>query len=140
MRETILIAVHSGKLDDLRTALELNEMRPDVADEPVEDIIAFWRKASKAGDGGEILDVLGRLLDQPPAIVPLGRDIENNRIYVWPALAERPDGPWTAAEDTALAALMPLEDATAVKAAKRWPWWRLAIGADGTWHSFRREK
>ena len=59
MRETILLAVRSGRIDDMRTALELNEMRPDVSDAPVDDIIAYWRGLSKDGSGREILDALG---------------------------------------------------------------------------------
>jgi hypothetical protein len=140
MRETILMAVRSGKIDELKTAIELNEMRPDVSDQPVDDIIAYWRHGSKNGDGREILDALGKILDQPPAVLPLGRDIENNAIYVWPALAERDPTSLTPPEDAVLAELMPPDEAAAVKAAKRWTWWRIAIGADGTWHSFRREK
>jgi hypothetical protein len=140
MRETILMAVRSGRIDDLKTAIELNEMRPDVSDLPVDDIIAYWRQGSKAGDGREILDALGKILEQPPAVLPLGRDIENNAIYVWPALAERDLTKLAPADDVLLADLMPTDDVATVKAAKRWTWWRIAIGADGTWHSFRREK
>ena len=83
---------------------------------------------------------LAQLASQPPAIVPLGRDIENNRIFVWPAVAERDLSRLSAADDAAIGQLMPPEQATALKASKHWTWWRLAIGADGTWHSFRREK
>jgi len=25
-----------------------------------------------------------------------------------------------------------------MREAKRWQWWRLAIGADGTWHAFHK--
>jgi hypothetical protein len=140
MRETILIAVRSGKIADLRTALELNEMRPDIADEPVEDPIAHLKTLSKDGEGREILAVLGQVLDMPPAVVPLGRDIENNAIYVWPYLAERDLAALEPKETADLAKLVPADEAAAMVAGKRWTWWRLAIGADGTWHSFRREK
>lgn len=140
MRDAILAAVRSGKLIDLKTALELNEMRPDIADTPVDDPVAYFTSQSKDRKGAEILEVLGKLLASNPATVPLGRDIENNAIYVWPYLAERDLASLTAQEEADLAALMPAEDVTAIKAAKRWVWWRLSIGADGTWHSFRREK
>ena len=86
------------------------------------------------------LDVLAAILEMQPAAVPFGRDIENNAIFVWPYLAERDVTKLTAKEESDLAKLMPAEDASAMKAAKRWTWWRLAIGADGTWHSFRKEK
>jgi hypothetical protein len=140
MRETILMAVRSGKIEELKTAIELNEMRPDVSDRPVDDIIAYWRQASKTGDGRDVLDALGTILEQPPAVLPLGRDIENNAIYVWPALAERDLAQLTPVEDAELAKFMSPDEVAAMKAAKRWTWWRIAIGADGTWHSFRRDK
>ena len=140
MRDAILTAVRSGKLIDLKTALELNEMRPDIADVPVDDPVAYFANQSKDGKGLEILAVLDKILALSPAAVPLGRDIENNAIFVWPYLAERDLSKLTPQEETDLAALMPAEDAAAIKAAKRWVWWRLSIGADGTWHSFRREK
>ena len=139
MRDAILSAVHSGRLDELKTALELNEMRPDLGD-GVDDPIAFWRHGSKDGSGREILAALDAALALKPAVVPLGRDIENNAIYVWPYLAERDLSRLSMDEETDLAKLMPASDVAALKAAKRWTWWRLAIGADGTWHSFRREK
>lgn len=140
MRDAILAAVRSGKLIDLKTALELNEMRPDIADSPVDDPIAYFASQSKDGKGLEILAVLDKILALSPAAVPLGRDIENNAIFVWPYLAERDLSQLTPQEETDLAALMPAEDAAAIRAARRWVWWRLSIGADGTWHSFRREK
>ncbi|MEQ1694270.1 MAG: hypothetical protein ABL901_00375 [Hyphomicrobiaceae bacterium] len=140
MRDAILVAVHSGKLTDLKTALELNEMRPDIADTPVDDPVAYFASQSKDGKGTDILAALSKILALNPAAVPLGRDIENNAIYVWPYLAERDLTKLTAQEEADLAALVPAEEAIQIKKAKRWVWWRLSIGADGTWHSFRREK
>jgi hypothetical protein len=140
MRDTILNAVHSGQITDLKTALELNEMKPDIADEPVDDIITYWRDQSTDQSGKEILDVLSKILELKPAVVPLGRDIENNAIYVWPYLAELDLNTLTPAQDAELIALVGTEQATKMKSAKRWSWYRLTIGADGTWHAFRREK
>ena len=140
MREAILTAVRSGQISELKTALDLNEMRPDVSDPPVDDPIAHLRTLSKDGEGKEILAILETLLETRPTIIPLGRDIENNAVYVWPYLAERDLGALSADETADLIRLVSPDDVTAIKAAKRWIWWRLAIGADGTWHSFRREK
>lgn len=140
MRDAILAAARSGRLIDLKTALELNEMRPDIADTPVDDPVAYFAGQSKDGKGAEILAVLDKILSVNPATVPLGRDIENNAIYVWPYLAERDVTKLSPQEEADLAALVPAEDIAAIKLAKRWVWWRLTIGADGTWHSFRREK
>ena len=140
MRDAILGAARSGRLEDLKTAFELNEMRPDLGDDTGLDPIAFWRQSSKDGDGREILAVLQSALALEPAEVPLGCDIENNAIFVWPYLAERDVSALSIEEEADLATLMTPSDVAKLKAAKRWVWWRLAIGADGTWHSFRKEK
>jgi hypothetical protein len=140
MRDAILTAVQSGQMADLKTALELNEMRPDISDDPVEDPVAHLKSLSKDGEGRDILDVLGAALKLPPATVPLGRDIENNAIFVWPYLAERNLKALSAAEAADLAALTGPGVAADIQASGRWTWWRIAIGADGTWHSFRKEK
>jgi hypothetical protein len=140
MREAILAAVRSGRLADLKIALELNELKPDVSDERIDDIIAHWQATSTDGSGKEILNILDKVLASNPAIVPLGRDIENNAIYIWPYFAERDLAKLTPTEETELTTLVGSDEAAKLKAAKRWAWYRLAIGADGTWHSFKREK
>lgn len=140
MRDAILAAVRSGKLADLKVALELNELRPDIADTPVDDPIAYFANQSKDAKATDVLVVLDKILAMNPAVVPLGRDIENNAIFVWPYLAEQDLTKLTPQAEADLASLMPAEDASAIKVAKRWVWWRLSIGADGTWHSFRRER
>ena len=80
MREAILAAVESGDIEEMRTPLEWNELKPELADSPVADPIAHWRQISGDGEGREILAVLGEILRQPHAILPVGRDAENNRL------------------------------------------------------------
>jgi hypothetical protein len=140
MQDLILTAVRSGDIADLRPAIEWNEIRPEVADAPVADLIAHWRQTSADGAGREILAALANVLALPFAVVPLGKDIENNRIFVWPAIAEKPLGTLTLAEQVALLRLMPPAEAVAMLEKGRYTGWRLAIGADGTWHSFKRVK
>ena len=112
---------------------------PTSAPEPVADPVAHWKQISGDGEGREILAALAEILDAGYVALPLGRDLENNRIYVWPYFAE-----------------VPLQQAHArprrsnccgwcrrrpprrcVQTGK-YTHWRLAIGADGTWHSFRK--
>jgi len=71
--------------------------------------------------------------------LPLGRDLENNRIYIWPYFAEVPLAKLTPAQEVELLRLVPPAAVKAMRAAGRYTHWRLAIGADGTWHSFRRQ-
>lgn len=140
MRAAILAAVESGDITELRHAIELNEMKPEFGAGPGADPIAHFKSLSGDGQGREILAILGRLLDGPWASIPGGRDVENNRMYVWPAFAELPLGSLKPAEEVELLKLVTPAEAKAMRAANRWLWWRLSIGADGVWHTFVREK
>ena len=138
MREAILAAVRSGNIEELRHAFELNELKPELGPEPVGDPVAYWKKISGDGEGREILAVLAELLDAGYVSLPLGRDLENNRIYVWPYFAEVPFGKLTPAQQVELLRLMPPAAAKEMMGTGKYTYWRLAIGADGTWHSFRK--
>lgn len=139
MREAILEAVRSGRIEELRYAFELNELRPELDVKPVGDPVKHWKEVSADGEGREILAVLGELLDSGYVALPLGRDVENNKVYVWPYFAELPLAHLTPAQEVELLRLVPAAAAKAMRAKGRYTHWRLAIGADGTWHSFRRE-
>lgn len=136
MRDAILAAVRTGDIEELRYAIELNELKPELGAPAGGDPIAYLRAVSGDGEGRELLAVLGELLDMPAATLPVGRDIENNLLYVWPHLAEIAPANLTAAQQVELLRLVSPAEAKAMRAANRWLWWRLAIGADGTWHTF----
>lgn len=138
MRETILAAVRSGRIEDLRTAVELNEMKPAIADTAVGDPVAHWRQVSGDGEGREILAVLGEILDAGYVTLPIGRDLENNRVYVWPYFAELPPDKLTPAQEVELLRLVPAAALAEMKQAGRYTFYKLGIGADGTWHFFLR--
>lgn len=138
MREAILSAVRSGNIDDLRFAIELNEMKPDFGGAKGVDPIAHLKSLSVDKRGFDLLAILGLMLETPPAVVRAGRDIENNAIYVWPDISEVPLDALTPAQQVQLSRLAGPAEAEAMRQAKRWTWWRLAIGADGTWHTFSR--
>ncbi len=138
MREAILAAANSGRIEDLRVPLDWNELKPDLSAKTVEDPIAYWKRISGDGEGREILAVLANILRMRPAELPLGKDLENNVIYVWPYLAEAKLESLTPAEEVDLLRLVSPEEAKAMRKAKKWTWWRLSIGADGTWHSFKK--
>jgi hypothetical protein len=138
MREAILAAVHAGKIEDLRTAVELNEMKPIVSDKPVTDLIGYWRSISVDGEGREVLAILGRLLDSGFVSVPLGKDVENNSVYVWPYFAKIGVDKLTPAQEVELLRLVPAADYKEMKKSGRYSHYKLGIGADGTWHFFIR--
>jgi hypothetical protein len=139
MREAILDAARTGRIEDLRHAWELNELKPDLGTpETVTDPIAHWKRISGDGEGREILAVLAELLDAGYVQLPLGRDIENNRVYVWPYFAEVPLDKLSPGQEVELLRLVPPALAKEMRASGKYKYWRLGIGADGTWHSFRR--
>ena len=138
MREAILAAVKSGQIEDLRYAFELNELKPELALEPVADPVAFWRQISADGRGLEVLAALGQILEAGYVVLPTGRDLENNRIYVWPYFAELPLDRLTPSQEVELMRLLGPAPARELTATGRYASWRIAIGADGVWHSFRK--
>jgi hypothetical protein len=138
MREAILAAALSGHIEELRVPLDWNEMKPDVTPNTNDDPIAYWKKTSGDGEGREVLAALANMLQMRHASVPLGKDPENNLIYVWPYLAEAKLDALTPAEEVDLLRLVSPEAAKSMREKKKWTWWRLTIGADGTWHSFRK--
>jgi hypothetical protein len=138
MRDMILAAAKSGKLDDLKSALEISDVSPDTGLAPADDAIAAFKAASADGEGREILAVMAEILEMPPAALPLGKDLENNLIYVWPYLSERPIEAMTPKEQVELYRLVPHAKVVEMREKKRWTWWRLIIAADGTWQLFKK--
>ena len=154
MREAILAAVRSGVLEELRTPIEMNEIKPSIdggagaagqpgaaggTAAPVRDPIALLRSLSADGEGRDILAAIGAALEAGYTVAPLGRDLENNRIYVWPYFAEAGIGTLTPAQEAELAKLVTPEAAAQMRArGGRYTHWRLGIAADGTWHMLTR--
>jgi hypothetical protein len=140
MRQAILSATHSGEIEDLREPFDWNEIKPEVAAPAGEDAIAFWKRTSGDGNGREILAALAKILALHPAELPMGQDLENNIIYVWPYLAEMQLDQLTPAQEVELLTLVGPAEAKAMREKKKWTSWRLTIGADGTWHSFKKSE
>jgi hypothetical protein len=142
MREAILSAVASGNIEELRHAFELNELKPDLGPEfgrnGKTDPVAYWKQISGDGEGREILAVLAGILEAGYVALPLGRDLENNRIYVWPYFAEIALDRLRPSQEVELLRLVTPAAAKQMKAAGTYTSWRVAIGADGTWHAFRK--
>lgn len=140
MRAAILAAVETGDFAELKLAMDLNELKPEFGGPAGADPIAYLKSQSGDPAGREMLAILGRILDSGWAAIPGGRDIENNRIYVWPHFAEVPLSDLKPADEVALYRLITPAEASAMRSAKRWQWWRLSIGADGVWHMFTKVK
>jgi hypothetical protein len=138
LREALVEAVRSGRIEDLRFAYDLGDIKPDLGSPGPGDPIAHLKKVSGDGEGREVLAALSLLLETGYVVLPLGADLENNRLYIWPYFAEVPLDKLTPAQEVELLRLVPPAAAKAMKSAGKYSHWRLAIGADGAWHSFRK--
>jgi len=142
MIDAITVAIQSGNIDDLRTAIEWNELPTTFAPggSAIEDPIAFLKNTSADKQGRQMLAIIGNILAVGPAHQHIGRDPENSGVYIWPYLAERRIDQLTPAEQVDLFRVVPVEEIEKMRKAKRWTWYRLVIGADGTWHAFMRDE
>lgn len=140
MRDAILDAAHTGAIEELRHVIEWNELPPGFSDKPIDDPIAFLKSVSGDGEGREILAILINMLELDYAKVRQGQDAENTAVYVWPYLAEVPLDKLTPAQEVDLYRLVPPALAKDMREKKKWSWYRLMIGADGTWHSFQKQE
>ncbi len=138
LRDVILTAAHSGKIEELKAAFDVSGSVPDFGIANMSDPIKALKDVSEDHQGRDILAALIQALDMPPVTLPLGTDIENNLIYVWPYLAERPIDKLTPPEEVDLYRLVTPAKAAEMREKKRWLWWRLVIAADGTWTAFKK--
>ncbi len=138
MRSAIVAAIETGDIAELKGAMDLNELPPEVGSPAGADPIVHLRSLSTDGTGKDVLAALQRLLDGTWAAIPGGRDAENNRIYVWPQFAEVGLETMSETDTAALVALVGAEEAAAMATSRRYRGWRLSIGADGVWHMFTR--
>lgn len=140
MRDAILAAAQSGDLKELMIPIQWNELPPDFGPGQGRDPRAHFRKISVDGEGREILAILRRVLSAPYAVVREGRDIENNKVYVWPYLARMPVGKLTPQQEVDLLGLVDRTAYQEMRKSGRYTSWFVTIGADGTWHAFRRQE
>lgn len=135
-RDQLLAAVRAASLDELASIAEASHVRTDFGREHRGDARAALKALSADGRGHDVLAALADCLDVAPATLPLGRDLENNLIYVWPYLAEKPIDQLTPHDEIALYRLVPVAKVAEMREKKRWLWWRVAIAADGSLIAF----
>jgi hypothetical protein len=102
------------------------------------DPIAHLKTLSTDGSGHDVLAILANLLEGEPVRLKIGPDLENNAVFVWPAVSEtdlKSAGP---AERVAIFRAAPAPAASKILQTGRWTWYRIAIGADGSWLLFEK--
>ncbi len=137
MREKILEASATFNIEQLRPAIERNEVMPlfgRAGERPrsFAKAIEFLRNHSYDGNGREILLVLEAVFTAPFARVKRGPHV----IFIWPAFALIPPAEIDADQGEAMLRCIAFADLVRDGFARRPPYHRGEIGEDGTWHAF----
>lgn len=133
MRQWIVEAARSGRIDELGPVLESNEILPLVSFDGTPEPIGFWKSKSRDGHGHQILAIMLEIFEM--GYVKL-RGGTTEEVYVWPYLAEVPFGRLAPAQIVDLHRLVPADRVKDMLNAKRYQHYRAAISKDGTWQYF----
>jgi hypothetical protein len=125
-------AAQSGEIENMRTVLESNELKPMVTTAYVEDPIAFWKKQSADGAGR---DVLAAMLDvMSSGFIRTGKG--QDEMYVWPYFAETDLAKLTPAQEVEFYRVVAPALAVPMKRSGKYSYYRLGISPSGVWHYF----
>jgi len=142
MRGLILEAVRTGDGAALRKPIEWNEVPPSFGrDAPraakgpamADALIDFFRKRSGDGAGRETMGQIINMLAVGHARTGAGTPQE---MYVWPYFAVLDPRLLTPDQQVDVHRVMGAAQLAEWREKGRYPFWRLGIGPDGTWHYF----
>jgi hypothetical protein len=133
MRERILTAARTGKLDVLVSAMQSSKTLPIFSQTGDKDPIAYWRRNYPDSEGVEVLAILTEILDTPCVRVDAGTPEET---YVWPYFARTPLKTLTAEQKVELFKIVTGGDYKDMLNADTYNFFRLGIGRDGGWRFF----
>jgi hypothetical protein len=136
-RAAILEAAHSGDIEALRSVLETSEMPPVLARGDVGDPITFLKESSGDQEGREILAILIDLLEAGWVRLNPGQPGE---MYVWPYFAAMPIDRLNPQQLVELYRILTAADVDEMRAYDAWLFFKIGIGADGSWHYFMVEE
>ncbi len=132
-RAAILEAARSGDIEALRAVLETSEMPPVLARGDVGDPIIFLKESSGDPEGREILAILIDLLEAGWVRLDPG---EPGEMYVWPYFAAIPIDRLSPQQLVELYRILTAADVDEMRAYDAWLFFKIGIGADGSWHYF----
>jgi hypothetical protein len=133
MRERILAAARTGKLDVLVSAMQSSRTLPIFSQAGDKDPIAYWRRNYPDSEGIEVLAILTEILETPCVHVDAGTPEE---MYVWPYFARTPLATLTAEQKVELFKIVTGGDYKDMLNAGTYNFFRLGIGPDGGWRFF----
>jgi len=133
MRERILAAARSGRLDRLVAVMRANDLMPIFSLNDDKDPIAHWKANYPDSEGVEILATVIDILEAGFVHVDTGTPQE---IYLWPYFARMPLKDLTPEQKVELFKIVTGADYRDMLDFGAYNFYRLGIGADGAWHFF----
>jgi len=131
-----LKAAASGEIEQLRVPIEMNEIQPVFAKDPIPDPIAYLKSVSADGNGRETLAILYTLLTTGYAIENAGTKDE---MIVWPYHAAIPLRGLTPGQEVEIYRFLSPARLKEMIAEGKYRYYRAGIGRDGVWHYFVSE-
>lgn len=133
MRERILAAARSGRLDRLVAVMRTNDLMPIFSLNDDKDPIVHWKANYPDSGGVEILATLIDILEAGFVHVDAGTPQE---IFLWPYFARMPLKDLTPEQKVELFKIVTGSDYKDMVAAGAYNFFRVGIGSDGGWRFF----
>lgn len=133
MRNAIIHAARSGRIETLRPVLESNELMPIFSFGPDKDPIGYWKKASADGTGRDIMADMVRVFSSGFVRVDPGTPKET---YIWPYHFVYPLDRLTPRQEVELYLLITGDERKNMSDAGGYIGFRGGISPDGTWQFF----
>jgi hypothetical protein len=142
MRGLILEAVRGGDSAALRKPIEWNEVPPSFGRSApkgtrgpamADELLKFFRERSGDGQGRETMGQLVNILAVGHARINAGQPQE---MFVWPYFAVLDPRLLTPEQEVDVYRVMGAAQLAEWREKGRFPYWRIGIGPDGTWHYF----
>jgi len=134
--ERIKAAARSGELDELRSALEWNELPPEIGPGGTTDPISYWKNISVDGTAREIMAKMLNIFERGYVVQKINDGSTN---YIWPYLAKIPLTRLSPRQEVDLHRLATPEEVKSMKSSGKYSGYYVVIGEDGTWHSFMKK-
>lgn len=141
--EAIFEAAKSGEVEALVAIAETASTAPVLANVPTGDAAPDVRRAfvdyarQTKQPVGELLRQLARAMSVAPAIQRRGGDVENNEIFIWPAISAGESAPGDTTAQHQFSVIFPPRDAARIAATGRYEGFAVVIAADGRWRALR---
>jgi hypothetical protein len=133
MRERILEAARSGRLEQLVAVMRSSEPMPVFSFNDDKDPLAYWKANYPDSEGVEILATLIDILDAGFIHVDAGTPQD---MYLWPYFARMPLKALTPVQKVELFKIVTGADFRDMLDFGAYNFYRLGIGGDGAWHFF----